>query len=80
MTEKPVKLKTKYRYIKFEVWGMEELMKWACLDKKEIPLGYAIFYEPWNQWVMEFEPECVFNNSCLRDITDFLEQLNKHRR
>lgn len=73
-------MKTVYKYIKFEIWGGEDLQKWECVNKKSgATLGYAEFYEPWRQWVMEFQPECVFNDSCLRDITHFLGQLNKEK-
>jgi hypothetical protein len=71
-------MKTTYRYIRFEVYGMEDLKKWVCLNKRSgATLGHAIFYEPWKQWVMEFEPECVFNNTCLANIQHFLTQLNQ---
>lgn len=36
-------------------------------------LGLISFYKPWKQYVFSSQPECVFNNSCLRDVLDFIE-------
>ena len=35
-------------------------------------LGILSFYAPWKQYVFSSRPECVFNDSCLRDVLDFL--------
>ena len=37
-------------------------------------LGVISFYKPWKQCVFSSQPECVFNNSCLRDVLDFMEK------
>ncbi len=36
-------------------------------------LGVLSYYKPWKQYVFSSMEECVFNNSCLRDVLDFLE-------
>jgi hypothetical protein len=36
-------------------------------------LGILSWYKPWKQYVFSSIPECVFNNSCLRDVLDFME-------
>ena len=36
-------------------------------------LGILSFYKPWKQYVFSSQPDCVFNNSCLRDVLDFME-------
>lgn len=74
-------MKTVYKYIIFklhETDGYAEHETWFCVNKKSRALlGSAIYYKPWRQWVMEFENTCIFNNTCLNDISHFLIQLNK---
>lgn len=36
-------------------------------------IGIISFYKPWKEYVFSSQPECVFNNSCLRDVLDFIE-------
>ncbi len=36
-------------------------------------LGEIGYYKPWKQYVVNFEVLAVFNNSCLKDILDFME-------
>ena len=73
-------LKTEYKYISFKLTDVEDYKKGAeCLNKKSgLCLGYVEYYKPWKQYVIEFLEDCVFNNSCLLDIADFLGQLNKN--
>ena len=42
-------------------------------NKTQAQLGILSYYKPWKQYVFSSQPECVFNNSCLRDILDFME-------
>jgi hypothetical protein len=71
-------MKTVYKYIKFELHEPPDHKRWVCVNKKTgTGLGEAIYYEMWHQWVVEFEEGCVFNNTCLNDISHFLTQLNK---
>jgi hypothetical protein len=42
-------------------------------NKTEHQLAILSFYKPWKQYIFSSHPECVFNNSCLRDILDFME-------
>lgn len=70
-------MKLKYTYIHFEEYPDDE---WVCWNNncKDI-LGQVRYYSRWRQYVIEFEEVCVFNSRCLRDVADFLEQLNKGR-
>lgn len=36
-------------------------------------LGIISYYNPWKEYVFSSLPECVFNNSCLRNVVDFIE-------
>jgi len=68
-------MKKRYRYIHFE-----EVLDcgWYCYNNgSHARLGTATYYPQWEQWVMDFQEDCVFNIQCLRDIADFLGQLNK---
>ena len=40
-------------------------------------MGYVFYYEQWKQFTLEFNHHFIFNNQCLRDIADFLDQLNE---
>lgn len=42
-------------------------------NKSQNVLGNIYWYPAWRWYVFESKPECVFNNSCLRDILDFME-------
>jgi hypothetical protein len=35
-------------------------------------LGILSFYKPWKEYVFSSQPECVFNNGCLKDVLDFI--------
>jgi hypothetical protein len=41
--------------------------------KSGAQLGIISWYKPWKEYVFSSQPECVFNNSCLRDVLDFIE-------
>ena len=70
-------MKTEYKYIKFEWCELVDYKRWDCINKKGgDTLGWVTYYRPWKQYVMEFSDNCVFNNSCLRDIAHFISQLN----
>ena len=44
-------------------------------------LGDIEYYKPWKQYCVTcFYSGAVFNNQCLRDIADFLDELNKKAR
>lgn len=69
-------MKTRYKYIHFEK-DDPTLDRWFCCNNKtNSEMAEIIYYEPWKQYVIEYMSEFVFNNSCLRDIADFLDQLN----
>lgn len=42
-------------------------------------LGLISFYGPWKQYVFSSRPECVFNDSCLRDILNFMGEIDHAR-
>ncbi len=36
-------------------------------------LGILSWYVPWKKYVFSSQPQCVFDDGCLRDVLDFLE-------
>ena len=66
-------METKYKYIYFE---KVDGCGWYCYNNKtESVLGRIEYYRKWKQYIIEFEPGCVFNDTCLTDIIHFLRQL-----
>ena len=43
-------------------------------------LGGIEWYPPWRQYVFMPEGQTVFNNGCLKDIQDFLTELNSRQK
>jgi len=71
-------MRTKYKYIEFVPTVLDG--HWNCLNRRgKETLGSVSFYQQWKQYI--FEPEelncCVFSSDCLRDIAEFLDQLNR---
>lgn len=72
-------LRTKYKHIYFEKDEIQAIdTGWMCYNNSDVILGYVAYYKPWKQCVFEnYDENRVFSASCLRDIADFLEQLNR---
>ncbi len=71
------RMKTRYKYIHFE---KVEGQGWFIFNNKsDKELGRIEYYRKWRQYIVEFEPECVFNDSCLTDILHFLRHLQKQK-
>jgi hypothetical protein len=67
----------KYKFITIH-WVNEEMFEkhpvYRIINNKSgDQIGILSFYKPWKQYVFSSREECVFNNSCLRDVLDFLE-------
>jgi hypothetical protein len=67
----------RYKFITIEQRGAEVFEGkpvWRVFNNKSrVQLAIISWYRPWKQWVFSSQPECVFNNSCLRDVLDFIE-------
>ena len=48
-------------------------------NKSGVQLGILSFYKPWKQYIFSSQPECVFNDSCLRDILDFMKCITQEK-
>ncbi len=73
-------MKTRYKHIHFEEESPQDLglgVLWFCYNNKGSQfLGSVPEKKVWKQYVFEPEANCIFNNGCLRDIADFLDQIN----
>lgn len=70
------KPKTNYKFIGFKEINKSD--KWICYNiKANTTLGLVEYYLPWDQYIIEFEQGTIFNNQCLKDIANFLTQINK---
>lgn len=41
---------------------------------RPLPIGLLAYHKPWEQYVFSSHEGAIFNNSCLRDIIDFIEK------
>lgn len=41
--------------------------------KAKVQIAVISYYKPWKQYVFSSHEQCVFNNTCLRDILEFME-------
>ena len=65
-------MKTRYEHIRFEKEGN---IYHCQSNKSDAVLGCCYHYEPWHQWIFEFNYKGGFSVSCLRDIIHFIGQL-----
>ena len=67
-------LKRRYRYIRFEQVGGV----WYCVTNRgDDILGRLSWHRNWHEWEIETAPGSVFSWECLRDMSNFLQQLNE---
>lgn len=75
---KEKKMKTKYKYIHFEksLSGVKNI--WHILTNRENDfLGRIIYFNRWQQYVLDSELGSIFSQDCLADIIDFIKQLEE---
>lgn len=70
----------KYKYITIRQVGGEVFEKkpvYRIFNNRNASsqLGIISYYTPWKEYVFSSQPDCVFNNSCLRDVLDFIENV-----
>jgi hypothetical protein len=74
------KMKTEYQYISFvAVKQNPKTTIWNCINNKSKTVLCGVAYYPaWRQYVMYTSPthNSIFNNTCLADIQNFIEQCN----
>jgi hypothetical protein len=75
-------LKTHYQYIHFfKLADKPKTSVWSCKNNRSgDKLGEIKWHSPWRQYCYFPTVQAVYNTGCLKDISDFLEQLEKDRR
>ena len=75
-------MKTEYKYIHFvKVKGNPKTSIWICRNNKSnTDLGEVKWYGQWRQYCYFPDGMSVYNIDCLKDIIDFVNQLNKEKR
>jgi len=70
-------VKTQYKFIHFEeVKTDDKPYYWIRNNKSGDYLGCISWYPNWKMWVFSAaDDQCVFNDSCLKDIIHFMGQL-----
>ncbi len=67
----------KYRFITIEQRNQETFENKAVYrifnNKSKDQIGILSYYKPWNEYVFSSKEGCVFNNGCLKDVLDFIE-------
>lgn len=49
---------------------------WRILSREKRELGRVAWYGRWKQYVFAPEDATIFNIGCLKDLTDFLGEMN----
>ncbi len=70
-------LKTKYQYIHFVKVKCEHMPYTMHSNRSCFVMGTVHYFKPWKKYVIEPVSDYVFDENCLRDIADFLDQLNE---
>jgi len=72
-------LKTKYKYISF-VKSEHPGIEYNCINNKsKAVLAYIFYYKKWKEYCFsQAEQGVIFNDGCLLDLVNFIQQLNKN--
>ena len=75
-------MKTEYQYIKFECYdSTKKTTKWYIKNiHSDSILGKIKWFSAWRQYCFFTNSGCIFNDGCMRDILDFIAQLEKERK
>lgn len=69
----------KYKYITIKQEEAELFMEKPVYrvfnNKSGDQLAVLSWYKPWKEYVFSSKEDCAFNNTCLRDVLDFLENV-----
>ena len=75
-------MKTKYKWIKFKeiLNPKRKTSVWECKNFSDELLGEIRWLTGWRQYIFEAEAWIVMNHQCLKDVADFLDQLNLNQK
>lgn len=71
-------MKTSYKYISF-VESSEPGIAYNCINNRsKSVLAYIFYYKQWKEYCFsQANQGMIFNDGCLMDIVNFIQQLNK---
>jgi hypothetical protein len=77
-----VRMKTEYRYIHFECVGeTAKTSRWYIYNNRSHSyLGEIKWYGCWRCYCFYPASDTIFNDNCMRDIIDFINQLKNERK
>lgn len=77
-------MQIRYKYIHFELLETKKIMKtdtWSCRNNNGgYELGFVKWYPQWRQYAFYPAEGTVFNQSCIEDILNFFNKLERRRR
>ena len=74
-------MNTQYKYIYFEfIENKPRTQVWECRDMSHKNLGIIQWRSAWRQYCFFPSDNTLYNNQCLLDIADFINQLMEKRR
>ena len=69
----------KYKFITIEQRDGEVFEKHPVYriynNRSKGQIGILSFYKPWKEYVFSSKEDCVFNNTGMRDVRDFIENI-----
>lgn len=70
------------KWLRFSYEGTTGKTEWYHIYSKEGDhnLGTIKWYSSWRKYAFFPNPNCVFEKTCMQDITDFLTQLMNERK
>lgn len=69
-------MKTKFKFIHFEEATTLYGSGWEVKNNRTNHLlGEITFYAEWDDYVFQASPKTIFNDECLNDIIQFINQL-----
>ncbi len=43
-------------------------------------IGILSYYKPWKEYIFSSKEGCIFNDGCLRDVLDFMDNVIKQKK
>jgi hypothetical protein len=70
------------KYITFQLIECKpKTTVWSVINNNsKFELGIISWYSGWRQYVIDFVANTTFNDGCLKDVIEFLEDLNYQQR
>ena len=60
-------------FIELTTGGRKKTLTWEVRSKRNIQLGWIVWYSPWRQYCFYPIAQTIFNIGCLSDIQKFIE-------